>query len=472
MTIVQPSTGRSTSLSVEASGRLLHRAADEVASYRASLPDRVVAATKDMATLGGAFGGPLPQHSLPPEQVLDELVAAAEGGLVATAGPRFFGFVIGGALPAATAAEILAAGWDQCAFNAVLAPAATAAEEGAAGWLKQLLGIPMSSSVGFVTGAQAANTVGLAAARHHVLSEVGWDVEREGLLRAPPVRVVASVERHATIDRSLRLLGLGSNTVENVRAGANGAIDVDDLSAVLAATPSGPTIVCLQADNVNTGACDDLRRACDAVHQHGGWAHVDGAFGLWAAASPRTRHLVDGVELADSWGCDGHKWLNVPYDSAFAFCARPEVHVAAMSYTASYLVGSGGNPSASDYTAESSRRARGFAVWAALKELGHDGVTDLVDKGCGLARRFADGLTSVGIEVANDVVLNQVLVSFGDDTRTEQVINAIQRDGTCWMGGTTWRGRRLMRISVSNHLTTEDDVDRSVAAILKLNETV
>lgn len=451
---------------------LLRRAADEAARYRAGLADRPVRAERDPAEVRAAFAGALPATGLPADQVLTELLAAADGGLVATAGPRFFGFVIGGALPAATAADILAAGWDQCAFNAVLSPAAAAAEEAAGGWLKDLLGIPTTASAGFVTGAQAANTVGLAAARHHLLAEAGWDVERRGLPGAPRLRVVASVERHATVDRSLRLLGLGSDVVEPVRADAGGAIDVGDLARVLAEGPDGPAIVCLQAGNVNTGACDDLRAACDLVHRHGGWAHVDGAFGLWAAAHPDTRRLVDGVERADSWGCDGHKWLNVPYDSAFAFCSRPAVQVAAMSYTAAYLVGSGVEPGSADYTAESSRRARGFAVWAALRELGADGVADLVQRCCRLARRFADGLAAAGFEVVNDVVLNQVLVGFGDDARTDRIIAAVQRDGTCWLGGTTWRGRRLMRVSVSNHATTEADVDLSVAAIRRIAATL
>ncbi|MFS8522512.1 MAG: aminotransferase class V-fold PLP-dependent enzyme, partial [Micromonosporaceae bacterium] len=407
-------------------------------------------------------------HPTPPERVVDELIEAAEGGLVASAGPRFFGFVIGGALPAATAADILATGWDQCAFNTVLSPAADAAERAAGAWLRQLLGLPQSASVGFVTGGQAANTVGLCAGRHHVLAQAGWDVERDGLVGAPRVRVLASEERHATIDRSLRLLGLGTAAVEEVPADPRGAIDVAALARQLAAGPAGPTIVCLQAGNVNTGACDDLRRGCEVAHEHGAWVHVDGAFGLWAAASPATRHLVDGVELADSWACDGHKWLNVPYDCGFAFCSRPDVHAAAMSYSASYLVGSGGEPTLADFTAESSRRARGFAVWAALRELGRSGVADLVERCCALARRFADGLTAAGFEVCNEVVLNQVLVSFGDDATTDRVIEAIQRDGTCWMGGTTYRGRRLMRISVCNATTTEADVDRSVAAIRRL----
>ncbi|MDX5459110.1 pyridoxal phosphate-dependent decarboxylase family protein [Micromonospora tulbaghiae] len=447
---------------------LLRRAADHAADYRLSLPDRPVGVPVDQAALNKAFAVPLPNAPTPPEHVLAELVAAAEPGLVATAGPRYFGFVIGGALPAATAADMLAAGWDQNAFNAVASSAAVAAETAAGTWLKELLGIPATASVGFVTGGQAANTAGLAAARHQVLADVGWDVERRGLPGAPVIRVFAGAERHATIDRSLRLLGLGTDALRPVPTGPQGAIDPDALEAVLRDAGPGPTIVCLQAGNVNTGACDDLRRACDLVHRYGGWAHVDGAFGLWAAASPSTRHLVDGLDAADSWACDGHKWLNLPYDTAFAFCARPDVHAAAMSYTAAYLVGSGGVPAGADLTAESSRRARGFAVWAGLRELGRDGVAALVERCCALARRFADGLSAAGFEVVNDVVLNQVLVGFGDDARTDRVVAAVQADGTCWVGGTTWRGRRLMRISVSNATTTEADVDRSVAAIARL----
>jgi glutamate/tyrosine decarboxylase-like PLP-dependent enzyme len=448
--------------------RLFRSAADHAAGYRQSLPDRPVGASIDQAALVDAFSGPLPSAPSLPEQVLADLLAAAEPGLVASAGPRYFGFVTGGALPAATAADILAAGWDQNAHNAVTSPAAIAAETAAGTWLKELLGIPASASAGFVTGCQAANTAGLAAARHQVLADVGWDVERRGLVGAPPIRVIAGDERHGTIDRSLRLLGLGVDVVEPVPAGPNGAIDVGSLREVLRAGSPGPTIVCLQSGNVNTGACDELREACELVHRHGGWVHVDGAFGLWAAASPATRHLVDGLELADSWACDGHKWLNLPYDSAFAFCARPDVHAAAMSYAAAYLVGSGGVPAGADLTAESSRRARGFAAWAGLRELGRDGVAALVDRCCALARRFAEDLTSAGFEVANDVVLNQVLVGFGDDARTDRVVAAVQADGTCWAGGTTWRGRRFMRISVSNATTTEADVDRAIAAIIRL----
>ncbi|MCZ7429495.1 pyridoxal-dependent decarboxylase [Micromonospora sp. WMMA1949] len=447
---------------------LLRRAADHAADYRLSLPDRPVGVPVDQAALTTAFADPLPDAPTPPGQVLAELVAAAEPGLVATAGPRYFGFVVGGASPAATAADMLAVGWDQLAFNAITSPAAVAAETAAGTWLKDLLGIPATASVGFVTGAQAANTAGLAAARHQVLADAGWDVERRGLPGAPAVRVFAGAERHATIDRSLRLLGLGTDALRPVPTGPQGAIDPHALAAALRDAGPGPTIVCLQAGNVNTGACDDLRRACDLAHRYGGWAHVDGAFGLWAAASPTTRHLVDGLEAADSWACDGHKWLNLPYDTAFAFCARPDAHAAAMSLAAAYLVGSGGVPAGADLTAESSRRARGFAVWAGLRELGRDGVATLVERCCTLARRFADGLAAAGFEVVNDVVLNQVLVGFGDDARTDRVVAAAQADGTCWVGGTTWRGRRLMRISVSNATTTEADVDRSVAALIRV----
>ncbi|WP_431944204.1 pyridoxal phosphate-dependent decarboxylase family protein [Micromonospora marina] len=447
---------------------LFRRAADHAADYRLSLPDRPVGVPVDQAALTRAFAGPLPDAPTPPEQVLADLVAAAEPGLVASAGPRYFGFVIGGALPAATAADMLAAGWDQNAFNAVASPAAVAAETAAGTWLKELLGIPATASAGFVTGGQAANTAGLAAARHQVLTDAGWDVERRGLTGAPAVRVFAGAERHATVDRSLRLLGLGTDALHAVPTGPQGALDPDALAAALRDAGPGPTIVCLQAGNVNTGACDDLRRACDLTHRYGGWAHVDGAFGLWAAASPSTRHLVDGLAAADSWACDGHKWLNLPYDTAFAFCARPDAHAAAMSLAAAYLVGSGGVPAGADLTAESSRRARGLAVWAGLRELGRDGVAALVERCCALARRFADGLTAAGFEVVNDVVLNQVLVGFGDDARTDRVVAAVQADGTCWAGGTTWRGRRLMRISVSNATTTDADVDRSVAAIARL----
>ena len=453
---------------------LIRTAADSAVEYRSGLADRPVARPIDPATLRAALGGPLPTGPTPPDRVLDDLIAAAEPGLVATPGPRFFGFVVGGALPAATAADILAVGWDQLAFNALTSPAASVVEEVAGDWLKQLLGLPATASVGFGTGAQSANTVGLATGRHRVLEDAGWDVESDGLSGSPRVRVVASVERHATVDRSLRLLGLGASSVAPVAADSQGAIDIDALTRVLAAEPDAPTILCLQSGNVNTGACDGLRTAIGIARRTvpNCWVHVDGAFGLWAAACPATRHLVDGVELADSWCTDAHKWLNVPYDSGLVFCADRSAHAAAASYSAAYLSGAGAVHSPSDYVLESSRRARGFAVWAAVRELGATGVSDLVDRCCRLARRFAEGLADGGVRIVNDVVLNQVLADVGPDARTDAIIDAVQREGTCWLGGTTWRGRRLMRVWVSNWSTTEGDVDRSVQAILRIAETV
>lgn len=454
---------------------LFTTAAQEAARFRTALETRPVQAPADQAESLRRLDVPLSHAPRDPAEVVEQLIDAANPGLMSTPGPRYFGFVVGGALPAASAADMLAVGWDQCAFNGSLSPAAAAAEQAAGGWLKDLLGMPSGAGVGFVTGAQGANTVGLASARHHLLREAGWDLEAKGLWGAPRMRVIAGMERHATIDRSLRLLGLGTDSLEEVGVDGQGAMDVADLARVLRSAPADrdhPTVVCLQAGNVNTGAVDPLRAATELAHEHAAWVHVDGAFGLWAGASPSLRHLVDGVELADSWGCDGHKWLNIPYDSGFAFCSRPEVQTAAMSYTASYLTGSGAAPGAADFTAESSRRARGFAVWAGLQELGRQGVADLVDTCCRHAQRFADRLEAAGLDIVNDVVLNQVLVGFGGsgaeaDATTDAVIARVQQDGTCWMGGTTWRGRRLMRIAVSNHLTTTADVDASVAAVLR-----
>lgn len=387
---------------------------------------------------------------------------------MATAGPRFFGFVVGGSLDSATVADVLAAGWDQVAFNQITSPAAAVVEDIVGEWLKDLFGIPASASFGLVTGGQAGNNVALAAGRHSILARAGWDVEEQGLVGAPPIRVVAGEERHATIDRALRLLGIGNAAIEPVPAGPNGALDTQALDRVLTAGPQGPTIVCLQAGNVNTGACDDLAAGCEAARKHGAWVHVDGAFGLWAAVSPSTKRLVNGIELADSWSVDGHKWLNVPYDCGYVFCADPEAHVASMSYNAAYLTGHGEGDQRhpADYVPESSRRARGFATWAALRELGRKGLADLIERCCAHARRFADELGKIeGVEIGNRIELNQVLVSYGSDERTNRVIKAVQDDGTCWAGGTTWRGRRYMRISVSNWSTTTRDVDRSVEAI-------
>ena len=443
----------------------LRRAAERAADFRRTVGERPVAPPVDVDELRAKLGGPLPDEGADPRTVVDELVAAVEPALVATAGPRYFGFVVGGALDSATEADILATGWDQMAFNAVSSPAAAAAEAVVGEWIRDLLGLPADASFGITTGAQGANTVALAAARHRVLADAGWDVEADGLTGAPPVRVLAGEERHATIDRSLRLLGMGANSVEPVGVDGNGAMDPDALAAALEHDGDRPTIVCAQAGNVNTGACDDLAPITAHAREHGAWVHVDGAFGLWAAASPAKRDLVAGVERAHSWSVDGHKWLNVPYDAGFVLCADPDAHAASMAYTASYLAGT----EAGSWAVESSRRARGFASWAALRELGRSGVADLVDRCCALAERFAERLAALdGVEIGNEVVLNQVLVSFGSDERTDGLIDAAQRDGTFWAGATTWHGRRYMRISISNHTTTEADVDRCVETIERL----
>jgi glutamate/tyrosine decarboxylase-like PLP-dependent enzyme len=453
---------------------LLRRTAERIGDYRERADQLPVAPAVDLGRARERLGGPLPDDGLDASSVIDQLAAALEPALTTTVGPRYFGYVIGGSLDAATAADVLATGWDQVAFNATTSPAGAIVEEVVGEWLKSAFGLPAHASFGLVTGAQGANTVGLAAARHRVLARTGWNVEERGLVGGPKIRVVGGSERHATIDRALRLLGIGAAAVEAVDADANGAIDVDALERALDAVPEAPTIVCLQAGNVNTGACDDVAAACEVAHRYGAWVHVDGAFGLWAAVTPSKRELVRGIEMADSWGVDGHKWLNVPYDAGYVFCADPVAHTASMSYTASYLEGHGQGEvrAPGDFVPESSRRARGFATWAALRQLGRRGLADLVDRCCALAQRFADHLGAIeGVEIGNDVVLNQVLVSFGPDERTDDVIAAIQRDGTAWMGGTTWRGRRYMRISVSNWSTTEGDVDASVEAIRRLLNT-
>ena len=449
---------------------LLVQSATRAADYRERVDGRsVYPADVDLDAMRAALGT-MADEPMPAALVIDQLADAVEPGLVGTTGPRYFGFVVGGALEAATAADILTGGWDQPAFNSVTAPAAAVVEDIAGTWLKALLGLPGHASFGFVTGGQAANTVALAAARNHILAKAGWDVEQRGLLGAPPVRVVANGERHATIDRALRLLGLGAGVLEPVATGPQGAIDVADLEEVLSAGPAGPTIVCLQAGNVNSGAFDDFTAAIAVAHRHGAWAHVDGAFGLWAAANPATRHLTTGAGTADSWATDGHKWLNVPYDSGYTFCAHPDAHLASMAFTAAYLTGhdqAGGLRAPSDYVPESSRRARGFATWAALRQLGRTGVAELVERCCANARHFAELLGTIeGVTIANDVVLNQVLVDFGDGPRTDRVVERVQRSGECWMGATTWHGRRLMRISVSSWRTTEADVDRAAAAVV------
>jgi glutamate/tyrosine decarboxylase-like PLP-dependent enzyme len=405
--------------------------------------------------------------------VLRDLARDSDPGLMATAGPRFFGFVIGGAYPVSVAADWLTSAWDQNSGLYVAGPAASVAEEIAGKWMLELLGLPSGHSFASVTGGQMANFTGLAAARHRVLERAGWDVEERGLQGAPTVRVIAGEERHVTIGRALKFLGLGTDTMTLVPADEQGRMRADGLEAALRGG-DGPTIVCAQAGNVNTGSFDPLEDVCRLAHERGAWVHVDGAFGLWAAASPRFRHLAAGIDKADSLATDAHKWLNVPYDSGVTFCADPKAQNAAMGVHASYLVHSEGRErDQMDWTPEFSRRARGVPLYATLRHLGRKGVAQLVERCCDHATRFAEKLgAEPDVEILNDVVLNQVLVRFtspdGDhDGRTADVIRRIQQDGTCWMGGSVWKGLGVMRISVSNWSTTTEDVDRSVEAILR-----
>jgi len=453
----------------------LDTAFEHARSFLEQVADRPVAPPPDLDALRRSLGGSLPDHSSDPVTVIEELAIAGDAGIVASAGPRYFGFVVGGALPAALAADWLTATWDQNAVLHVLSPVAAVIEEVTAAWLRDLLGLPLSVSTGFVTGGQMANVAALAAARHQVLARTGWDVEASGLTGAPRIRLVVGEQRHNTIDRATRLLGLGTASLVTVPADDQGRLRADLLPEVLAGERR-PTIVCAQAGEVSTGAFDEFDAICDAAHDVDAWVHVDGAFGLWAAASPRLRYLTKGVERADSWATDAHKWLNVPYDCGMIFTAHPDAHSTAFSMRAPYLLhGDAGAREPTDWTPELSRRPRAIPVYAALRSLGRSGVAELVERCCALAKRFADALRAApGIEVCNDVVLNQVLVRFvgrddddaAADERTQRTIEAVQRSSVCWMGGTTWKGRATMRISVSNWSTTEADVDRAVDVIL------
>jgi len=456
---------------------LLGRTARLAAEYLESLPERPVGLPVPVEELRAAFGGELPAQGTDPEAVIERLAAIADRGIMASSGPRFFGFVVGGTLPAALAADWLTSAWDQNAGLYVLAPSASVAEEVAAGWMRELLGLPAAASVGFVTGCQQANFSGLAAARHALLERAGWDVENRGLYGAPEIEVVVGEEAHVTVHTALQTLGLGRERVRRVAVDAQGRMRPDSLAELLEPLSGRPTLVCAQAGNVNSGAFDPLDAIADLCRARGAWLHVDGAFGLWAGASPRLRPLVAGVEKADSWATDAHKWLNVPYDSGLVFCAHPDAHRAALSATAAYLVQTEGRErDPFEWSPEFSRRARGFPIWAALVSLGRDGVAAMIEAGCDHARQFAERLGSHdGIEILNEVVLNQVLVRFappggGDaaatDAFTREVIRRAQESGELWLSGTTWRGRAAMRISVSGWSTSDADVDRSVTALL------
>lgn len=431
-----------------------------------SLNKRPVRATISADELRRTLGGPLSVEGIDPEIVTRILASTGGQGAIGSAGPRYFGFVVGGTLPAALSADWLVSAWDQNAGIYALSPLVAVIEQITGAWLRELAGLPAKMSFGFVTGCQMASFTGLAAARHRVLRNTGWDVEADGLFGAPPIEVMVSEEAHYTISMALRLLGLGANRVRRIATDNQGRMRADELAAALRAG-SGPCIVCAQAGNVNTGAFDPIYEIAEEAKDSGAWLHVDGAFGLWAAASPQRAALVRGVENADSVATDAHKWLNAPYDCGIVFCADEAAHRSAMSLAAAYVLATQGERDPHEFVPEESRRARAVPVYAALRSLGSKGVAELVERNCRQARRFADALRAAGYEVLNEVVLNQVLVSFGTPEQTQRTIAAIQEDGTCWCGGTVWKGRTAMRISVSNWSTTDEDVDQSIGAILR-----
>jgi glutamate/tyrosine decarboxylase-like PLP-dependent enzyme len=441
---------------------LLDDAAGRAIRYLESLRDLPVQAPPAAVERLALLDEPLPVAPSDPATVLarlDELVTPAT---MAMAGPRFFGFVIGGSLPVTVAANWLAAAWDQNASMASPTPGVARLEEVAARWLLDVLALPAESAVGFVTGATVANFTALAAARNAVLKRVGWAVEADGLFGAPPIQVVVGDEGHPTLLKSLGMLGLGRSRLVRVPVDRQGRMRADRLPKL-----SGPTILCLQAGNVNSGAFDSFAEICPIAREAGAWIHVDGAFGLWARAVPALAPLARGLELADSWATDAHKWLNVPYDSGIAFVRDANALRAAMSITAEYLPTTGTRRNPCDYTPELSRRARGIEIWAALRQLGREGLVEMIERNCRQARRFAERLEAAGYEVLNDVVLNQVVVKFGDDAATRRAIDAIQKDGTCWAGVTVWQGSTAMRISVSSWATTDEDVERSADAMIE-----
>ena len=440
---------------------LLRDAAERSIRYLEGLDARPVAP--------GALDGlerlrvPLPERTGEDSETLRELDEIVSPATMGMAGPRFFGFVIGGALPVTVAASWLATAWDQNTGLWLPTPGTATLEEVALQWLLDLLGLPAGAGVGFVTGATVANFTCLAAARRAVLARAGWNVEADGLFGAPPIAVIVGAEAHPTLFKSLGMLGLGRARVVRVPVDGQGRMRADALPPL-----AGPAIVCTQAGNVNTGAVDPIGAIAERAHAAGAWVHVDGAFGLWAAAAPSLRPLTAGIEAADSWATDAHKWLNVPYDSGLAFVRDVHALRSAMAITAEYLPTETPHRNPSDHTPELSRRARGVEVWAALRTLGRAGVAEMIERTCRLARRMAEGLAAAGFEILNQVVLNQVLVSFGDQARTERVVAAIQAEGTCWAGGTVWQGRGAMRISVSSWATRDEDIERSLAAIIRV----
>jgi glutamate/tyrosine decarboxylase-like PLP-dependent enzyme len=440
---------------------LLDNASRRAQRYLASLETRAVAPSPEALAALASFDRPLPQQLSSPEEVLAELDEFGSPATMASAGGRFFGFVIGGSLPVTVAANWLATAWDQNAGLVVTSPVNARLEKVALEWLKDLFHLPAESAGGFVTSATAANFSALAAARHALLTRAGWNVEAQGLFGAPPITVVVGEEVHASVQKALSMVGFGRERVVRVPCDEQGRMRLAEFPQV-----TDRTVVCVQAGNVNTGAFDPIAEICERARSRGAWVHVDGAFGLWAAAAPTRAPLARGLGSADSWATDAHKWLNVPYDSGLVLTRDAQSLRAAMSVGAAYLA-QGEERVPYQYTPDFSRRARGVEVWAALRQLGRAGLADLIERTCRFAQTFAAGLARAGHRVLNDVVLNQVLVSFGSPERTREVIARVQEDGTCWCGGTLWQGHTAMRISVSSWATDEADVERSLAAILR-----
>jgi len=442
--------------------QLLEEASRRAIAYLDSLKNRPVRPDPDAVARLSELDVPVPEKPTAPSEVLALLDQFISPATMAMAGPRFFGFVIGGSLPVTVAANWLATAWDQNTGYAAPTPGASRLEEIARRWLLELLDLPRECAVGYVTGATVANFTALAAARNSVLKRCGWAVEADGLFGAPPIQVVVGDECHPTLLKSLGMLGLGRSRLTRVPVDSQGRMRADKLPRLTA-----PSILCAQAGNVNSGAFDPFEPLCAAARDAGAWIHVDGAFGLWARASGALTNMTHGLELADSWATDAHKWLNVPYDSGIAFVRDGQALQSAMAITAEYLPGQGARRNPADFTPELSRRARGIEVYAALLSLGREGLASLIERNCAQARRFAQGLQKAGFEILNEVVLNQVVVRFGDPERTRQIIEAIQREGTCWAGITVWQGQTGMRISVSSWATTDDDVERSLEAMLR-----
>lgn len=441
---------------------LLRTAANYAEQYLAGLDEREVYPTPEAIARLSELGGALPDAPTDPSEVIQRLNEIGSAGTVASAGSRYFGFVIGGVLPAALAANWLAGAWDQNGGLFVASPTGSVLEEIARGWVLDALGFPPDAGIGFVTGATMANFTALAAARHALLARQGWDVETQGLFGAPPITVVVGDEVHASLLKALSLIGFGRERVVRVPVDEQGRMLPDQLPPL-----DAMTLLCIQAGNVNSGAFDPADALCERAHEAGAWVHADGAFGMWLAANPKRAHLTTGYADADSWSMDAHKWLNVPYDSGLAICRNPLHLRAAMSSSASYLIESEQRDSF-QYTPELSRRARGIEIWAALLSLGRHGLAEMLERNCQQAERFAAGLRAAGYRVLNEVVANQVVVTFGDAETTQQVIAGVQRDGTMWAGRTVWRGQPAMRISVSSWATTDEDVERSLEAIIRV----